>query len=526
MTSQIQATNTTSEDGKAKRKRHPKSTTGCTTCKARHLKCDEAKPICSRCKSGGFTCEYMTAQPKPKHTVAAVRPKLLPKPVIPTIETPPSLFRGTTQDQRAFDFFCSVTSPILSCHFDEDFWNHFLLQMSQSESTVWHSVLALGILHEQGTIDDEDLRLLHHRNGLSHYNKAIVQLTKSTEPKSQSAESVLVSCIIFVCVEIVLGNIMGARNHLQAGVEIIRSLDTPGSLPTFCQSNGKLLKANVVPIFDHFNNQSFIYGRILTPATKRVHELFDDVPGTFIDYREARNYHTSLLSAAHHFAVKSLNTPDQDSGEYAQLLEEKQKLQRRIQGWADAAEELLRSNRLSNYDRGRISHISLSHKCASMWVFSALNTDEMSFDAYVHDYDALVKLSRVNLNKCSVYIEKPHLAGSKQNSHLLQSVSPLFVVATKCRNPTIRRQALKLLRRYPPSQGFWDSKLVVRVVERILELEEEGLEDSRDPTGAIVPSEWARIQAVTVNLDKTNETMMAMVFQRKLTIVEEQWSRG
>ncbi|KAG4428360.1 hypothetical protein IFR05_016154 [Cadophora sp. M221] len=443
-----------------------------------------------------------------------------------TIETPPSLVRGTTQDQRAFDFFCSVTSPILSCHFDEDFWNYFLLQMSRSESTVWHSVIALGTLHEQGTIDDDDLRLLHHRNGLSHYNKAITQLTKFTEPESQSAESVLVSCIIFVCVEIVLGNIKGARNHLQAGVEIISSLDTPGSLPTFYQSNGQLLKSNVVPIFDHFNNQSFIYGRILTPATKRVHELFDDVPDTFLNYGEARNYHTSLLSAAHHFAVKSLNAPDQDSEEYVDLLEEKLNLQRRIQGWSDAAEELLKSNRLSNYDRGRISHIKLSHKCASMWVFSALNTDEMSFDAYVYDYDALVKLSRVNLNKCSVYIETPHLAGSKQDSHLLESVSPLFVVATKCRNPTIRRQALTLLRRYPPSQGFWDSKLVVRVVERIVQLEEGALENLRDPTGVIVPSEWARIQAVTVSLDRTDDTTMTVVFQRKSTVVEEQWARG
>ncbi|KAH7357052.1 hypothetical protein BKA65DRAFT_496114 [Rhexocercosporidium sp. MPI-PUGE-AT-0058] len=517
---------TTGGDGKAKRKGHPKKTTGCSTCKSRHLRCDESKPICSRCNSGGFICGYMEPPSKPKPIVAVVRPNLLPKPVIPTIEKPPSLFRGTSQDQRAFDFFCCVTSPILSCYFDKNFWSYFLLQMSQYESTVWHSVLALGTLHEQGAIDDEDLRLLHHRNGLSHYNKAIAQLTKSTEPESQSAESVLVSCIIFVCIEIVLGNIKEARNHLQAGVRIIRSLDTPGSLPTFYQSNGKLLKANVVPIFDHFNNQSFIYGQNSTPAAKRVHDTFEDIPETFLDYRQARDYHTRLLATAHDFAVKSLHAPDRNSEERAHLLEEKQNLQRRIQGWSDAAEELLRSTRVSNYDRGRLTHIKLSHKCASMWVFSALNTDEMSFDAYVHDYDALVKLSRVNLNKCSVYMETPCLAGSKTNSHILQSVSPLFVVATKCRNPTIRRHALTLLRRHPPSQGFRDSKLVIRAVERVIELEEVGLEDLRDPTRAVVPSEWARVQTVSVNLGKPDDTTMTVVFQRKSMVIKEQWSRG
>ena len=79
--------------------------------------------------------------------------------------------------------------------------------MSQAESAVWHSVLALGNLHEQGSLDDEDQRALQHRSGLNHYNKAIAHLTKSTDPESQSAEVVLVSCIVFVCVEIVLGNL-------------------------------------------------------------------------------------------------------------------------------------------------------------------------------------------------------------------------------------------------------------------------------------------------------------------------------
>ena len=71
--------------------------------------------------------------------------------------------------------------------------------MSQAESAVWHSVLALGNLHEQGSLDDEDQRALQHRSGLNHYNKAIAHLTKSTDPESQSAEVVLVSCIVFVC---------------------------------------------------------------------------------------------------------------------------------------------------------------------------------------------------------------------------------------------------------------------------------------------------------------------------------------
>ncbi|KAH7407340.1 hypothetical protein BKA64DRAFT_705748 [Cadophora sp. MPI-SDFR-AT-0126] len=511
---------------KGKRKPHLKRTSGCITCKSRHVKCDEAKPACLRCRTGGFTCGgYITAPSKFEQTVAVCRPNLLPKPATRIIQSSVRQFRGTTQDQRAFDFFRSVTAPILDCHFDEDFWNYFLLQMSQAESTVWHSVLALGTLHEQGSLDDEDLRALHHRNGLNHYNKAIAGLTKSTDAESQSAEAVLVSCIVFVCVEIVLGNIKEAMSHLQGGIRIIRSLDTPGSLPSFYQSSGQLIKTNVVPIFHHFNDQSFVYGRTPMPAIEKFLNRDDDVPTTFADCREARSLHTQLLSTAQHFAVKTIHPPDQGSDAYARLLLERHNLQSNIHRWSTASEQLISSSRLTKDECSKISQMKGSHRMAMIWTFNALNTDEMSFDALVHDFDAVVRQSRMNLNKCCEFVEKPEVSKPTKNFLQLQSISPQFVAATKCRNPAIRRRALTLLQRSPLNQGFWDAKKVVRVVERIIELEEEGLEDLRDPTGMIVPSEWARIQAVSVNLDKCDVNTMMLVFERKFSVIEELWSR-
>ncbi|KAE9380879.1 hypothetical protein N431DRAFT_552948 [Stipitochalara longipes BDJ] len=50
------------QGGKSKqRKKRPytRSTTGCKTCKKRHVKCDKARPTCQRCIKGGFICnEY------------------------------------------------------------------------------------------------------------------------------------------------------------------------------------------------------------------------------------------------------------------------------------------------------------------------------------------------------------------------------------------------------------------------------------------------------------------------------------
>src|SRR6187402_631793 len=34
--------------------------TGCATCRRRRVKCDEAKPVCARCRAANFLCEGYT----------------------------------------------------------------------------------------------------------------------------------------------------------------------------------------------------------------------------------------------------------------------------------------------------------------------------------------------------------------------------------------------------------------------------------------------------------------------------------
>ena len=54
----------------------------------------------------------------------------------------------------------------------------------------------------------------------------------------------------------------------------------------------------------------------------------------------------------------------------------------------------------------------------------------------------------------------------------LAIVPPLFVVATKCRDRTLRRQAIQLLRSSPRREGMWDSELASHIAEWVMELEE------------------------------------------------------
>jgi len=54
-------------------------------------------------------------------------------------------------------------------------------------------------------------------------------------------------------------------------------------------------------------------------------------------------------------------------------------------------------------------------------------------------------------------------------------VPPLFVVATKCRDRRLRREAIRLLMSSPRREGMWDSILCGRASQWIMEVEEEGM---------------------------------------------------
>ena len=75
----------------------------------------------------------------------------------------------------------------------------------------------------------------------------------------------------------------------------------------------------------------------------------------------------------------------------------------------------------------------------------------------------------------------PFLAHHYAASHIKPSFSadlgivpPLYVVATKCRDRVIRRQAIQLLKSSARREGMWDSELTARIGSWVAEIEEEG----------------------------------------------------
>jgi hypothetical protein len=81
----------------------------------------------------------------------------------------------------------------------------------------------------------------------------------------------------------------------------------------------------------------------------------------------------------------------------------------------------------------------------------------------------------------------------------MEIVGPLYGVASRCRDPYIRRRAIRLLKSCARQEGMWNAALTGRVAQRVIEIEEEGLGEVRSCND--VP-DWARISNVKPTFDR------------------------
>ncbi|KAM7204333.1 transcriptional regulatory protein moc3 [Rhypophila sp. PSN 637] len=182
------------------------------------------------------------------------------------------------------------------------------------------------------------------------------------------------------------------------------------------------------------------------------------------------------------------------------------RFKRDIEMWSDAFEPILTSRTgpgVSSQEKAGIAVLKMSQIMAQILFLMTFSDTEMQFDAFTAQFRAIVDLAtevvgdeerRAAAKRCPNPMYCSHLKRNHHHNnhhhdemfgaeyaarHIKPSFSadmgivpPLFVVATKCRNPIIRRQAIQLLRSSSRREAMWDSELTARIAMWIAEIEE------------------------------------------------------
>lgn len=462
----------------------PKVRSGCLTCKIRRIKCDELKPACQRCTSTGRKCDGYPVIDAREASTPPVQARLQ----TPTPEPCLEMVRGTPQELRGLEFFHRRTSLGLGSFFDADVWMRLVPQMGHAEPAIKHAIIAIGSLHQareretqvagikmvSGWHGSGTSLLPAHEGGEKHsdsfatvqYNKAIMHLSNNLRTSAGSVDLALMTCLLFICIEFLRGDAEPAMKHFYGGMSIALNAlgrdrqSTPA--PTI-----RRIEKYILPFFNRLELPAGLMG--LKLPWKYPVQLDEAVPEHFVDMTEVRDSLVHIMNIGMHFsndvkARKRSHTilPDDIVKQNAIL--------QQVDVWQSRLESLLLSGDFTAKEQVATKVLRLHHIITKIWVSGCTAADESVYDAFVDDFQTAIQLGEA--------VHKVTAAKSDDREYPMtflldiESVSPLYIIATKCRHPQIRRRAIQLLRSSSKREGLWDSSAGADVAERVMIYEE------------------------------------------------------
>lgn len=395
---------------------------------------------------------------------------------------------------RAFEYYFQHVSQHLAGGMNVDFWTGVVPQICRSEPAVWNAVIAISALYEnpKQCMDFHFLRdrrkkahLLNHaqQDALTWYTRSVSSVSSQIQRGNADPYIALISCALFICVEIVQGHMEQALELYRQGITLILDLRVQIGHGAVSISKGVLLERSIVPLFLRLGTSSLTISGTQFPI-----ELFafieTDMSAGFASVDSARSI-MSVLAAEVILFEREANLHLREVGAEAavspEMVAKKEALRVRLIEWHRAYTNLCQRNRSRPTLPIYPEPILLTyHATALICVTGCLKQQETVFDAHFADFATIVAQSRLILDAsaCPNGVQPPF-------TFEMSVGVPLAMTVLRCRDPILRRRALDLLRLAPPIQGFFKCAPVALLSETLMKLEECYSLTMRENTAAL-----------------------------------------
>lgn len=335
---------------------------------------------------------------------------------------------------------------------------------------------------------------------LQHYEKALRQMRKIKDLRH-----ILLACMLVFCFENYNERPDLGVGHVQIGFQLLKEWlrnYKPVSAPTTAPSPAPhIIEHELIRCFAMFDIHILTFAEVAPSVLQKslhhqvtsradpkslVPSLVHDTPTTFPTLREARRYLYSLLTKTLQFAY----SPEFSGCSTAEYEDRTKELER----WFEAFSPFWRRAQqlpIDHPDSFPTMFLRLMAKHCEVTLIGQKGSSECIYDDYLPSFQEILIITR----KMNLDLQK-----TKQIFVGNGVVSPLFAVATKCRDRTLRGQAIELLKGLRKREGVWDSRLAALAADWIRGLEEGGTTTERIP-------ENKRVRLSKVTLDAQNLQM-------------------
>lgn len=473
-------------------------------------------------------------------------------------------------EARYFQVFCARADAELSGCFGSSFWTRRVLQECHSEKAIRRVAVALGALYTarecagrlaptlpSSSRASRAARARSHWEAAFHqYGQALKAARLLPGQSVRSYQTRLMASILFACFDSFVGAPEYAIQQIQNGLRLLGELQSQSPGSGHCSPGFGHVEEDLVVVLTRLVIQAKSYDMAfhfpqpnvirLEAPTQTAHGSPAcprgappalpwpplSLPRRFASLEDARTASDRLCEMLVRFIERLQANKNKDLGSALALgnvlpaswerLGEG--FQHELDSWSAAFEPIFGARAdasISHRQRSAIATLKMFQMNIEIIFLMMFCATEMQFDAYMSHFGAIVRLGWEVLEADTQRAAAEHSPGASPPHHVRPTFSadmgivpPLFVVATKCRHPGLRRQAIQILRSSARREGMWDSELAARIGQWIMEVEEHG--EQLSPGGALARSipEERRVTVQTVKFSLCNRWVSLSVGSR------------
>ncbi|KAL1895523.1 hypothetical protein Cpir12675_003212 [Ceratocystis pirilliformis] len=370
----------------------------------------------------------------------------------------------------------------------------------------------------------QDLRQ-HWTVAVNHYAKALGAIVHEMVDTQATKRLQLMTIVLLACFDSFIGDHRQAIIQIQTGLGLLDKLRKEQRRAFISHDESEPVEEELLQMFTRLAIQAKSYDMAFhfpDPYVVRLNQKpLDDIGSPQSDSETASNFNsfrhinlpqrfTCLIEARivwdkmletifrfteTFFTLQRTNNNAPMGLLPARMLQYGMGFKDQLESWGIAYQHILMSRfalGISYQEKAGISVLKMTHLMTTLLFLMTFNKEETAFDQFENYFDAIVNLAaevvgdeerRATTQRCSNPNTCPHRQLGVNDSYTayhikpsfsadLGIVPPLYVVATKCRNPVIRRRAIRLLQSSSRREGMWDSQLSARIGEYIAMLEE------------------------------------------------------
>ncbi|PHH88326.1 hypothetical protein CDD83_7680 [Cordyceps sp. RAO-2017] len=483
----------------------------------------------------------------------------------PTIYQPSNGLPLRSSEGLYFDLFRRQTASELSGYFNSTFWAQRVLQECHSESAIRHAVVALGALYKTleqscqpawaagaGKLSQMESVKLHWQVAVKQYSEACHAMVLLHGENLRNHRTRLMASVLLSCFDSFIGDHKQAIHQIQTGLGLLERLQDCHPQYRSPSPDG-YIEEDLVVIFTRLAIQAKSYDMAfhfpqpyvirLTPQnqqsdpmpTSETSSPGSSPPDTSLPYRfesilEARTASDKLCEKLLRFIERLQVAKNNPSNVLpASWRQYGLRFKEQLDAWSESFEPIFRSRldpATGHLERSGIAALKMFQVNTNILFMMMFCDTEVQFDAFLPHFKAIVSLggevvcadekraAAERRTHPGMYQHPGNLpAGSPRAGRFpghyvkpsfsadLGIVPPLFVVATKCREPRTRRQAIQLLRSSARREGMWDSELAANIGQWIMQVEEPGGQVPPDGVPTMPIPEERRVMVKTVDFD-------------------------